>query len=97
MTQPHPICLCCDKEIELLHQSLGMPDDATVWRSSGNYGSTKLDLMDDTLLQAYVCDHCLEKNKHKFYRIKKLNRGPYIQIDVEDVFQEEQFLGINEE
>lgn len=36
--------------------------DATVWRTRGNYGSTKFDSFSkDEWLEAYICDACLVK------------------------------------
>jgi len=77
------LCIVCDKEIS---GCLGFdedgndsfsnpPDDATVWTSVGNYGSTLFDMGEHTgeRLECYVCDDCLQKKKNSVYHYQ-LNR-----------------------
>jgi hypothetical protein len=53
--------------------SIGIVYDATIWRSHGNYGSTKFDPMGlngrDEFLEAYICDSCLTENGDLIYHV----------------------------
>jgi hypothetical protein len=54
-------CLICEREIQTDAISVCA---ATVWNSSGNYGSRVYDPIDgNTFLEAYVCDKCLLQKK----------------------------------
>ena len=54
-------CLSCEREIQTDAISVCA---ATVWHSSGNYGSGVYDPIDgNTFLEAYVCDECLLQKK----------------------------------
>ncbi len=54
-------CLICEREIQTDAISVCA---ATVWNSSGNYGSSVYDPIDgNTFLEAYVCDECLLQKK----------------------------------
>jgi hypothetical protein len=54
-------CLICEREIQTGTISVCA---ATVWHSSGNYGSGVYDPIDGhTFLEAYVCDACLLQKK----------------------------------
>ena len=54
-------CISCKKEIEMHH---GLPNDAVVFKSSGNYGSALFDPMDGSVsIQIYVCDDCLKEHQ----------------------------------
>jgi hypothetical protein len=48
--------------------------DATVWRTHGNYGSTKFDPMGppgsgDEFLEAYICDACLVEKGNLIFHL----------------------------
>jgi hypothetical protein len=54
-------CLICEVQIEADAISVCA---ATIWHSSGNYGSGVYDPIDgNTFLEAYVCDVCLQRKK----------------------------------
>jgi len=54
-------CLICEREIQTDAISVCA---ATIWNSSGNYGSGVYDPIDgNTFLEAYVCDECLLQKK----------------------------------
>lgn len=63
------ICFCCDEVIRYN----GTLDSATVWSSSGNYGSSLLDLgfspEDPHHVELYVCDDCLAEKVNKVYSV----------------------------
>jgi hypothetical protein len=77
MTEKIKQCLICEKDIRLEcsgKDSTVIPAayDATVWRTTGNYGSTLFDPFDEsaeTYLEAFVCDGCL---KAKASRMEKV-------------------------
>ena len=67
-------CICCEKSIKHCGPDgedcfSNPPNDATVWTSHGNYGSTLYDPMDgkDTL-ETFICDECLKKKAKFIYR-----------------------------
>lgn len=54
-------CLLCEGQIQTDAISVCA---ATIWHSSGNYGSGVYDPIDrNTFLEAYVCDDCLQRKK----------------------------------
>jgi hypothetical protein len=54
-------CLVCEQEIT--EDQIGVYD-ATVWHSSGNYGSGVYDPSgEDVFLEAVICDACLVRKK----------------------------------
>jgi len=69
-------CICCDREVKFLcpelnckTTSIGCPDDATVWRSWGNYGSTVYDPQNSNeFLELVLCDNCLKQKASKVRR-----------------------------
>lgn len=68
-------CFCCEKSIGHAGPPDGEdrfsnpPDDATYWRTRGNYGSTVFDSGEFTgeQLEMYICDECLKKKAHLVY------------------------------
>ena len=58
---PERRCLICGNAIRVHDDGL---HNATVWRSSGDYGSTVYDsIADDQFLEVVICDDCIvEKN-----------------------------------
>jgi uncharacterized protein YlaI len=64
-------CFCCEKvlktEDKTIETSIGIVYSATIWRSTGNYGSKLFDSMKSEFLEAYICDECLEKKKNLVY------------------------------
>lgn len=72
-------CIMCDKILDpafpLEKETIAaQPYGATTFFSSGQYGSTVFDPIDDSMLQINVCDECLEKK----YQNVGLDKGPYI-------------------
>lgn len=67
-------CIVCLKELERhceLSDVIGMMNDATIWRSHGNYGSTLYDPMNgEEFLEAYICDACVESRGDLIYHVK---------------------------
>lgn len=56
-----PLCLLCECEVPVTRFGV---DGATIWRSTGGYGSGVYDnLTDDSYLEAVICDVCLRKKK----------------------------------
>lgn len=84
------VCFCCDKKIgKTVAIDDGFdhpPNDATVWRSHGNYGSTVFDPMDSTYLEAYICDACLLKGKKKLYRARTVMTRSTVVMKLKDIF-----------
>lgn len=66
-------CLICEKQLEESNlncpaSAIGILYNATIWRSNGNYGSTKFDPVgpnNNEFLELYICDPCLT-TKGKF-------------------------------
>ena len=74
-------CICCEKSIgSALYNPEedtldGPPDDATVWSTNGNFGSTVFDPIDSKLrLELFVCDQCLREKSHMVYAAKTINK-----------------------
>jgi hypothetical protein len=56
-------CLICEKDVPASPHKWCI-DDATCWRSRGNYGSTVFDPIDGNVyLEAIICDSCLKEKK----------------------------------
>lgn len=66
-------CICCEKELDGAGPSSfsdnfnDPPNNATFWRTPGNWGSTVFDDQHDTL-EAYICDECLRAKAKYVYR-----------------------------
>ena len=55
-------CFLCERTVEADDQGV---HDATLWRTSGNYGSRVYDeLTQGTFLEIALCDGCLAARKH---------------------------------
>ena len=78
-------CFACLEDLFSIYEDLvetvnqfGTLDNGVIFSSTGNYGSTVLDMNDDIVgFHIYICDKCLkEKNEliRKFPRIKKGSR-----------------------
>jgi len=75
-------CFCCEKDIDHAgpegdDQFNNPPNDATYWRTYGNYGSTVFDGGEFTgeQLEMYICDECLKKKSQHVYHFKVVNRN----------------------
>ena len=83
------ICFCCDKKLGSAMRGKDEfrfpPNDATVWRSYGNYGSTVFDPMNNSFLEAYICDACLVKGKKKLFRARTETRTETTLLHPKDV------------
>ena len=74
-------CFCCEKSIGHAgpkgEDCFGNPpDDATYWRTRGNWGSTVFDGGDFTgeQLEMYICDECLKKKAHLVYHFSTIQK-----------------------
>lgn len=58
-------CLICRRELQEVFKdpaSVGQPNDATAWTTTGHYGSTVYDpVSEHQYLEAYICDGCLRE------------------------------------
>lgn len=55
-------CVACHAELANIMAGEGVqPDDGLAFSTSGHYGTTVFDPMDDTMLIAIICDGCLRK------------------------------------
>lgn len=69
-------CFCCEKSIGHAGPKVedwfsNPPEDATYWRTCGNYGSTVFDgQFIGEQLEMYICDECLKKKAHLVYHFK---------------------------
>jgi hypothetical protein len=80
-------CLICDKEIErlsgLLEEFRDPPNNAMVWISRGNYGSTEFDsVARDEQLEAYICDPCVAQRRHRIYYLYTPKSDPPQPYDI---------------
>jgi hypothetical protein len=76
-------CFRCDKQLEATYSEIHgvedsiyiTPDDATVWTSLGNYGSTVFDGGEFTgrRLELYICDECLKERAGMVYEHYRVN------------------------
>lgn len=85
-------CLCCEKVLETdphadkFGTTIGVVYGATIWRTHGNYGSTKFDPMGppgsaDEFLEAYVCDDCLTQKGAMIYHVEaQVKRTEEVQV-----------------
>lgn len=75
MTRDNIVCLICEKKLEHDHsENFGssIPGilDATVWRTTGNWGSSLFDSFDSReFLETYICDECLVKKSKIIYHV----------------------------
>lgn len=62
-------CLVCGEQLKHLWDAEDQnPNDAVVWRTKGNYGSTVYDNPDALQsLEAYVCDRCMTKHADRIF------------------------------
>lgn len=59
---PKLICIACGTELANIMEGEGVqPDDGLAFVTTGHYGTTVFDPMDETKLIAVVCDACLRK------------------------------------
>lgn len=62
-------CIICECDIETDKHDIVY--DATIWSTTGNYGSTIYDPMEEgTKLEAYICDRCLIRKKSLLEEVK---------------------------
>lgn len=93
-------CLICEKHLEedphtegKFGTTIGIVYGATVWRSHGNYGSTKFDPMGpsgiDEFLEAYICDSCLtEKGKLLYHVCSQIKRTEEVRAQTYQEYEE---------
>lgn len=63
-------CFVCGRELNEIHDP-NHPDDATCWRTGGNYGSTVYDpVSQHQYLEAYVCDGCLTERQDRVFTVR---------------------------
>ena len=67
-------CFCCEKSLKSafpgeVDSIANPPDDATHWRTKGNFGSTVIDC-DGRELELYICDECLRAKAHFVYQFR---------------------------
>lgn len=69
-------CFCCEKYIEPERSCCpdlnddrfsNPPDNATFWRTTGNWGSSIFDSFGEETLEIYICDECLKKKAKLAY------------------------------
>lgn len=74
-------CFICGKELEI--SGYNENDDPTIiqslhdglwFRSSGNYGSTIFDPMDEQYLEIPICDQCVLNKKYEATHIHSIRR-----------------------
>jgi hypothetical protein len=60
------------------------PQDGTTWSTLGNYGSSVFDggEFTGTMLELFICDECLENNKHLVYLYKREKQSNYKILEV---------------
>lgn len=75
------VCFCCEKVLTQcrLDGEDGFdnpPNDATYWRTHGNYGSTIFDpgMFADEQLEMFICDECLKAKSHLVYHFRTFNK-----------------------
>ena len=82
-------CICCKKLLEsVLQPATSLPHNGTLFYSSGNYGSTVFDPMNEFRLEIIICDDCLEGNAQ--YNVNLVNgTGKRELWKMRDTFEEE--------
>lgn len=60
-------CIVCEKSFELCLHNTIYP--ATIFRTTGNYGSTIIDM--DPEIEIVICDYCLAKNRKFIYEYSR--------------------------
>lgn len=90
------ICFCCEKKLTstddcpvLEDEFSNPPNDATYWRTKGNWGSTVFDGGDFTgeQLEMFICDECLKAKSHLVYHFKTVKHEGVVDLKL---FSEEQ-------
>lgn len=78
-------CFCCEKQLtgtEILDKDdfSNPPNDATYWRTRGNWGSTVFDGGDFTgeSLEMFICDECLKAKAHLVYHFRTEKQQPQV-------------------
>lgn len=79
------VCIVCDKGLvsafggnkqdgEDEDDNRNPPDGATVWTTTGNYGSTLYDPITNTneWLECFICDGCLEKKRNVIKKVSEV-------------------------
>ncbi len=65
-------CFKCNKKISSAtvepSNVYDMPSNATVWNTTGNYGSTIYDSISNECLLLFICDKCLKNNQKNVIR-----------------------------
>ena len=74
----YPIhCFKCDKELERFDNNNfnDPPDNATYWRTTGNFGSRVYDQCGEPgELEIYICDECLRVSNRVYEVITTITR-----------------------
>lgn len=76
-------CIACLKELTPAMlgddpEGPGPFSEATIFTSSGNYGSTVFDPMDSSMfLEVNICDECLLRNAHAVKTVRKATSTKY--------------------
>lgn len=84
-------CLICETilraEVGLREfgTAIGIVYDAMIWRTHGNFGSSKFDPMpiigQEEFLETYICDSCYEKKSSLIYHVKvKMKRNETVEV-----------------
>ena len=88
------VCMVCEKELKTAldnpspscaHDVVSPIDEATIWKTDGNYGSSYDPIGKSEFLVIFVCDDCLNKKAHFAYRCEAQEKHLEI-VDVK-VFQ----------
>lgn len=89
------ICFCCEKQLnhagppDSEDDFSNPPNDATYWRTRGNWGSTVFDGGDFTgeSLEMFICDDCLKVKSHLVYHFRTEQKSEVVDLKL---FSEEQ-------
>lgn len=76
------VCIVCDKGLvsafggnqQNEDEWNNPPDEATVWTTTGNYGSALYDPITNTdeFLQCFICDTCLAKKRNLVQKVSRV-------------------------
>jgi len=60
MSKALPCIVCAKTLTNVFEDVVNQPKGGTIFRSSGNYGSTVFDEIDASFLEVNICDDCLK-------------------------------------
>lgn len=85
LVKPMP-CIVCGTQLEPIgNVAVHQPNDATIFKASGNYGSGVWDPMSGGVyLTINVCDECLVARKDRVSMVQTTPREPEITITAWD-------------